>query len=267
MSHSYIPVQWNRNKIFYDVVLWGFILTYIVGYLVISNLAIGGAETLSPMIVIMRALATCAFIMLTVILCIGPLSRLDERFLPLLYNRRHFGVSMFIVALAHGVLATIWYHGFGVVSPIEGIFGSPGSFTDLADFPFQPFGAIALVILLLMAATSHDFWNTNLGASFWKALHMLVYLAYGLLVIHIATGAMQNANTGFGFYLVLLSVALVGGLHIVAALVSRGTSAKVAAVASDGWLAVGRWKQIANNSASFPSLFIFAFFMVCVELS
>jgi hypothetical protein len=30
--------------------------------------------------------------MLTIILSIGPLCRLDRRFLPLLYNRRHFGV-------------------------------------------------------------------------------------------------------------------------------------------------------------------------------
>ena len=37
-----------------------------------------------------RAFGACAFVMLTVILAIGPLARLDRRFLPLLYNRRHF---------------------------------------------------------------------------------------------------------------------------------------------------------------------------------
>ena len=39
--------------------------------------------------------------MLTIILSIGPLARLDRRFLPLLYNRRHFGVLTFFVALLH----------------------------------------------------------------------------------------------------------------------------------------------------------------------
>ncbi len=39
--------------------------------------------------------------MLTVILCIGPLARLDARFRPLLYNRRHFGVLTFVVATVH----------------------------------------------------------------------------------------------------------------------------------------------------------------------
>lgn len=39
----------------------------------------------------MRAYVNCAFLMLT-ILAIGPLARLDTWFLPLLHNRRHFGV-------------------------------------------------------------------------------------------------------------------------------------------------------------------------------
>ena len=44
------------------------------------------------------AFGSCAFVMLTVILSIGPLARLDRRFLPLLYNRRHFGVLTFVIA-------------------------------------------------------------------------------------------------------------------------------------------------------------------------
>jgi nitrite reductase/ring-hydroxylating ferredoxin subunit len=50
---------------------------------------------------------------------------------------------------------------------------------------------LALVILFLMAATSHDFWLANLSAPTWKRLHMLVYLAYALLVVHVATGVLQ----------------------------------------------------------------------------
>ena len=102
MSHGYVPVQWNRNKVIYDVWLWIGIVTYLLGYLITSNVVVSGPETLSPMILLIRAFATCAFVMLTIILCIGPLARLNKRFLPLLYNRRHFGVSLFIVALVHG---------------------------------------------------------------------------------------------------------------------------------------------------------------------
>ena len=48
-----------------------------------------------------------------------------------------------------------------------------------------------LVILFVMAATSHDFWLANLTAPVWKALHMLVYVAYALLVGHVALGSLR----------------------------------------------------------------------------
>jgi DMSO/TMAO reductase YedYZ heme-binding membrane subunit len=62
-------------------------------------------------------------------------------------------------------------------------------------FPFETLGITALTILFLMAITSHDFWLRFLSPPFWKALHMAVYLAYGLLVLHIALGAMQNQRS------------------------------------------------------------------------
>ena len=93
MSVSYRAVLWNRQKKIYDATLAGGVLLYLalftaVGAVVNPNAT---AETL-----IIRALGTCAFLMLHVILSIGPLTRLDRRFLPLLYNRRHFGVAMFV---------------------------------------------------------------------------------------------------------------------------------------------------------------------------
>ena len=56
-----------------------------------------------------KAFGTCAFVMLTIILMIGPLARLDPRFLPLLYNRRHFGVLTFLVALVHAYSVVDWF--------------------------------------------------------------------------------------------------------------------------------------------------------------
>ena len=246
MSHGYVPVQWNRSKVIYDLLLWAAIVTYLGAFVAVTLLALPAGESLSPMIMIIRALASCAFVMLTLILCIGPLARLSPRFLPLLYNRRHFGVSMFVIAFVHAVLAVLWYHAFGPENPILSIFTSPGSFSTLGDFPFQPFGAVALVILLLLAATSHDFWNTNLGAGFWKALHMLVYLAYGLLIVHVATGAMQEHNTGFSAPMLYGSVALVGVLHLAAFL--KSSRAAVQGSRAD-WVTVRAWHAIPDNAA------------------
>ena len=76
-----------------------------VGALVHPNAT---AETL-----LIRGLGTAALLLLHVILCIGPLCRLDRRFLPLLYNRRHLGVTMFVLALAHGTFSLFQFHALG----------------------------------------------------------------------------------------------------------------------------------------------------------
>lgn len=247
MSHDYVAVQWNRRKKVYDIALWIGIALYIAVFMVVSIVQHPGVEALSPMTLLIRALATLAFFLLSLILCVGPLARLNSIFLPLLYNRRHMGVSMFIIALTHAVLATIWYHSFGVQNPIVSILTSPGSFDTAADIAFQPYGFFALLILFVMAATSHDYWNTNLGAPVWKALHMGVYVAYGLLIVHVALGAMQDDSTGLLPAMVGLSVIVVGGLHLAAAFKSRLADRELAPDAE--WLDVGSWRDIENNSA------------------
>ena len=251
MSHGYVPVQWNKRKKVYDLALWIGIVVYIGLFIAVGAGIHKGDEALSLEIMLIRALATCAFFMLTIILCIGPLARLDGRFLPLLYNRRHFGVSMFGVALLHAILAISWYHGFGVENPLRSVLIAAGSVDSIVDIPFQPFGLAALVILFLMAATSHDFWNANLGAPAWKAIHMGVYVAYALLVIHVALGAMQEDNTGIVPVMVFLSAALVGGLHVAAAVKS---SAADRGLARADWVDIGRWQDIADNRAIIVSV-------------
>ncbi|MEO0404418.1 MAG: T9SS type A sorting domain-containing protein, partial [Bacteroidota bacterium] len=43
------------------------------------------------------------------------------------------------------------------------LFASNPNYDALAGFPFESLGVLALTIMFLMAATSHDFWNANLG--------------------------------------------------------------------------------------------------------
>ena len=79
-----------------------------------------------------------AFTLLHVILCIGPLSRLDPRFLPLLYNRRHLGVMMFTLALSHGVFSIVQFHSGGTLNPLVSLLVSNPNYTTVSQFPFQP---------------------------------------------------------------------------------------------------------------------------------
>ncbi len=214
MSAKYIAVGWNRQKRIYDLSAFAGVLAYISVYVGVSAVLhpTAVAETL-----IIRSTGTAAFLLLHVILSIGPLCRLDRRFLPWLYNRRHLGVMMFVLALTHGVLSILHFHGFGDLNPLLSLFVSETEYTSLTNFPFQPLGFFALIILFLMAATSHDFWLKNLTPPVWKTLHMLVYVAYALIVMHVGLGILQETRnpafavvTGAGLVWVL-------GLHLVAA--------------------------------------------------
>src|SRR5437773_11755870 len=117
MSHGYTSVQWTAYKKRYDAALVACVLLYFAAFFLISSLLLRGSHALSPEILAIRAAGTAAIVLLHVTLSLGPLARLDRRFLPLLYNRRHLGVMTLCLALIHATLALGFYHGFGVVSP------------------------------------------------------------------------------------------------------------------------------------------------------
>ena len=217
MSVQYSSVKWNRNKRIYDIVLASAIGTYLGLFFAVGKLAWTGSDE----ILLLRALGTCAFLLLHIVLCIGPLARLDPRFLPLLYNRRHLGVATFLVGLAHGALATGYYHGFGNVNPLLSLLGTNTNYGSLSAFPFESFGIIALLILFVMAATSHDFWQRNLSPSVWKSIHMAVYPAYGFLVLHVALGALHAEQSPIYLAVLILGFVVVGGLHLATAFKER----------------------------------------------
>src|ERR1044071_2468847 len=113
MSTSYQAVGWNRQKKRYDWILFGVCVVY-VGLFVGISLAFNPDMTFETLLI--RSTSTLALVLLHVILSIGPLVRLDRRFLPLLYNRRHLGVTMFSVAAIHGGFAVYQFHGRSVVN-------------------------------------------------------------------------------------------------------------------------------------------------------
>lgn len=214
MSLTYDPVHWTPHKKLYDRLILAFVLAYL---LLFGGLNLWLYPQITAETLIIRATGTLAFLMLHVILSIGPLCRLNPRFLPLLYNRRHLGVTMFLVALMHGVFNLVQFHSLGNVDPLVSLFASNTQFGSLARFPFQALGFFALIILFLMAATSHDFWLKNLSPPVWKTLHMLVYGAYALLVLHVMLGVIQLEKSPVLIGLVGLGMFTVLGLHLAAA--------------------------------------------------
>ena len=253
MSISYTWVQWNRHKKIYDMVLAASVVVYLVLFILISSMVWTGEHAISPMTLLIRATGTCALVMLHIILVIGPLHRLDARFAPLLYNRRHMGVTMFHVALIHGVLVMIWYGAFGVVNPLKAMLAMNLRYDSLTGFPFEALGILALVILFYMAATSHDFWLKFLSPRWWKAMHMLVYLAYALLVMHVALGAIQGERSAA--YPILLGLGLLSivGLHLTAGLRECQTDSR-ALSADAAWIDVADVDKIPEDRAKVVTL-------------
>src|SRR6266481_5586051 len=121
MGVEYRAVQWNRQKRLYDLVLLGAVAGYLVIFGILTKVMF---PFITDEIMLMRAFGTAAFVLLHVILCIGPLCRLNPRFLPLLYNRRHAGVTMFTLGLIHAVLVVVTYHAGSDTNPILSIFVS-----------------------------------------------------------------------------------------------------------------------------------------------
>lgn len=246
MSAEYKPVLWNRNKYIYDAVLLVAVAIYILTFVRLVPSLLPGDVKVDFAIRRMNAFGTCAFLMLTFILCIGPMARLDKRWLPLLYNRRHFGVMTCLVALMHANYVMGWYYNYSKIDPYVALFSINTSFSQVIGFPFELFGAFALASLVLLAVTSHDFWLKFLQPKFWKALHMCIYAAYAAVVIHVALGAMQSAKTPALALMVALSVAVVSALHLAAAYRSR-SDVKDCDADADNWMRAAALDEIREG--------------------
>src|SRR5947199_3759018 len=251
MSHQYVAIGWNRQKRVYDLVLLAGIVSYLGIFITLGNLwfPFATAETL-----IIRASGSAAFLLLHVVLCIGPLCRLDSRFLPLLYNRRLLGVVTFLLGAVHGIFSIIQFHSLGDKDALVSLLTSDQNFGSLPDFPFQQLGFLALLILFVMAATSHDFWLRNLTPPIWKALHMLVYVAYAFLIGHVTLGLLQSETspvlaiaTGAGLVTVL-------SLHLAAASRERVVDLKKLTSVGKGFVDAGSVESIPEKCAAVVSV-------------
>jgi nitrite reductase/ring-hydroxylating ferredoxin subunit/DMSO/TMAO reductase YedYZ heme-binding membrane subunit len=245
VSVGYNPVGWDRSKIVYDLLLAATISAYLLAYQWLAPVL----QPLQPQpdapTLGMKAYGSCAFLLLTAVLCIGPLARLDSRLLPLLYNRRHFGVATWAVAAGHAVQVLGWYFAYSHYSQIEALLTADTSFGQLHGFPFIPFGVAAFLLLSVLAFTSHDFWLHFLRPPVWKALHMGIYGAYALAVLHVAMGALQASENATLAAVVGASVALVCGLHVAAAL--RGRTDEAKAAPEPPWLDVAALDDIRDG--------------------
>jgi len=125
---------------------------------------------ITPETLIIRATGTLALFMLHVVLFHRPLSRIDKRFSNAALQSSPPG-SKYVFGRAHSwhfqhrPVFIPWnvnpFVSFSLQIPLHIIY----------QFPFQILGFWHCLILLLMAATSHDFWLSTLSPRIWKSLH------------------------------------------------------------------------------------------------
>jgi nitrite reductase/ring-hydroxylating ferredoxin subunit/DMSO/TMAO reductase YedYZ heme-binding membrane subunit len=244
MSATYKPVSWNASKLVYDAVLIVAVILYIELFIRVApgfdRVTLYNDEGMTKV----QAFGTCAFWMFSFILCIGPLARLDPRFLPLLYNRRHFGVITATVAAMHAEYVIEWYFDYGHRSRWVALLIGNTSYGELHGFPFEAFGLFALIVLFVLAVTSHDFWQRFLTPPVWKAIHMAIYAAYVSVVIHVALGHLQSAINPVFLVMFILAVSSVTILHLLA---TRAPIRLAVAGNEAPWVEVGRADEIAET--------------------
>jgi len=251
MAQSYKLVQWTPFKKVFDLWLALGVGVYLASFIIVSSLALPAGQHIAPIQLLMRAFGSAAFGLLTLILMIGPLARGSDRFKPMLYNRRHLGVTCFLLALIHAALTLLWYQGFATLNPFVALLVSNPRYDSIGGFPFESLGLAGLAWLFVLAATSHDFFNANLGPGLWKSLHMGVYFAFAAIVAHVMLGIVQYEKSDVFSVVVSGAVILVAGAHFIAAWRERGRSGVVAP--HEGWLEVCALSAIEDKCAKIVS--------------
>ena len=146
-----------------------------------------------------------------------------------------------------------WYLVQGNLGSLGGELTKWSNYATFLDFPFKALGLGALFVLFVMAATSHDYWLAFLSPRVWKALHMTLYVAYGLVVMHVALGSMQDDKTGALTTTLIAGFGVVVVLHLWAGWRERRLD-RGATPGNDGWLTVGPPQSIPQQRALIVAL-------------
>lgn len=244
MSARYRAVSWMPHKARYDLVLGSLCVLFVAVFVGVSFVVNQPPNDISPPILILRALGTLAIVLLHVVLAIGPIARLWPRTTFLLANRRHLGVTLFLVAGLHALIVYGFYGGFGAQNPILAVLVRPDG-----GVGFEFLGFLALLILLTMAATSHDFWLAFLGHRMWKTMHMAVYVAYVLVIAHVVMGVLKDEKSLLYPALLALGALTLGALHLTAGIREWRRDTATPTTADDGWVDVGDAADIPDKRA------------------
>ncbi|KUK93358.1 MAG: putative membrane protein [Anaerolineaceae bacterium 46_22] len=159
----------NRDKNWLNliVLIGGFIPLLLLGWS-----ALQGNLGFNPVQTVMQRTGNLGMIFLILSLSCTPINKIFK--LPAVGRlRKPLGLFAALYAFLHFAAFAIWDYqlNLGLI------------WNEIRTKPFIIFGAIALVILLILAATSFKSLQRKMGKT-WVWLHRLVYVAGVLVVVH-----------------------------------------------------------------------------------
>lgn len=134
-----------------------------------------------------RAIGDASFVMLLLLLLLGPLARFSNRLTRLLAWRRELGIWFTLLAIAHTLLVldgwVRWdwmrFFGYEFIAQLDRYARLEPGF-GLSNLV----GIVATLIALPLMITSANWAVKRLGASSWKWLHYGAYSVFYLVVLH-----------------------------------------------------------------------------------
>jgi methionine sulfoxide reductase heme-binding subunit len=136
-----------------------------------------------------RAVGDGSLILLVLALALGPLARLSPVFGRWLSYRRELGVWFGLFALLHTLLilngwarwSALKFLGYEYIPELNRVARLEPGF-GLANI----LGLVAMLLTLVLMATSTDYALRKLGGSAWKFLQLSAYTVFYLVVLHTA---------------------------------------------------------------------------------
>lgn len=162
----------KKNRNLYK---WPLLLVHIGGILPLILLgwdALQGDLGFNPVQAVMQRTGNLGMLFLILSLACTPINKIFK--LPAFGRlRKPLGLYAALFAFLHFAAFAIWDYQLNL----------PLIWNEIITKPFIIFGVIALVILLVLAATSFKSLQRKMG-KVWVWLHRLVYVAGALVVIH-----------------------------------------------------------------------------------
>jgi len=143
----------------------------------------------SPMHKWNRAFGDASFLVVAIVMVLGPLSRLFRPFARTLPWRRELGVWGFLAGVVHAGFILVGWVDLEIIR-LFGFQFHPQLFQYvMVDKGFglgNVIGILALVYGLILALTSNDISQKWLGMGIWKYFQQGAYILWSLLVAHTA---------------------------------------------------------------------------------